>query len=158
MLASRFEGLPLVALEAMAMRRPVIGTRVCGIDEAVIDGQTGWLVAADDPAALADSIVGLLNDPESAERFGLAGRRRYEAAFTASRMIDGTRAAYADFFQRSNEASMNRPMTDATRSGLQPGWAARFPAAPMPAPRPVRAATVGSAPAATLSSERSRLA
>jgi glycosyltransferase involved in cell wall biosynthesis len=93
-LPSRFEGLPLVALEAMAVARPVVGTRVAGIDETVEDGVTGRLVPPEDPAALADAIVEILEDAATARRYGTAGRRRYEDVFTAARMVAETEAVY----------------------------------------------------------------
>jgi glycosyltransferase involved in cell wall biosynthesis len=93
-LASRFEGLPLVALEAMAMARPVVGTRVCGLDEAVADGLTGRLVEPGDPAGLAEAILSAVGDPVTASRYGRAGRARFEEAFTARRMVADTEATY----------------------------------------------------------------
>ncbi len=93
-LPSRFEGLPLVALEAMAVARPVVGSRVTGLDETVEDGVTGRLVAAGDASALAAAILELLADPEARARFGHAGRKRYEARFTARRMVAETDALF----------------------------------------------------------------
>lgn len=85
-LPSRYEGLPLVVLEAMAQGLPAIATRVCGNEEAVADGRTGLLVPPDDPAALAAAMIRLATAPAEAERMGLAGRARYRAEFTAARM------------------------------------------------------------------------
>jgi glycosyltransferase involved in cell wall biosynthesis len=99
-MASRFEGLPLVALEAMACERPIIGTRVCGLEETVEDGVTGRLVPPDDPAALSAAILGLIRDPILGLRFGRAGRLRYEARFSARRMVDETVAVYAELLDR----------------------------------------------------------
>jgi glycosyltransferase involved in cell wall biosynthesis len=93
-LASRFEGLPLVALEAMALGRPVVGTRVCGLEETVEDGVTGRLVAAEDAAALAAAMLDILERPAEGARFGFLGRRRYEARFRAQRMVAETDAVY----------------------------------------------------------------
>jgi glycosyltransferase involved in cell wall biosynthesis len=97
-LASRFEGLPLVGLESMAVGRPVLGTRVCGIDEIVTDGVTGRLVPPDDPGALEDALLELLADPILAARWGAAGRQRYEAAFTASRMTQDTGSVFEELW------------------------------------------------------------
>ena len=77
------EGLPTVAIEAMAEATPVIGTRHAGIVEAVVDGETGLLVPAGDPAALAAAIAALRDDPDRAAAMGRAGRRRVETAFDA---------------------------------------------------------------------------
>lgn len=73
---STYEGMPLVVLEAMAAGRPVVASRVSGIPEVVVDGETGWLVPAEDPPALADSLARLLADQAEGARRGAAGRAR----------------------------------------------------------------------------------
>jgi glycosyltransferase involved in cell wall biosynthesis len=74
-LPSHYEGSPLVNVEAMAVGKPVIATRVGGVAEVVIDGETGLLTAAGDPAGLADALCRLLENPGLAEKLGKAGRR-----------------------------------------------------------------------------------
>jgi glycosyltransferase involved in cell wall biosynthesis len=86
-LPSWIEGLPLVVLEAMAHAKPVIATPVGGTPELVVDGETGLLVPARDPAALATAISALAGDPDRARRLGLAGRERAEREFSESAMI-----------------------------------------------------------------------
>ena len=93
-LPSRFEGLPLAALEAMAAALPVVATRVGGTDEAVLDGVTGRLVPPGDPQALGAAIAASLSRPAEAARLGAAGRERFGGAFTASRMADETARLY----------------------------------------------------------------
>ncbi|MDP9373401.1 MAG: glycosyltransferase family 4 protein [Chloroflexota bacterium] len=100
-LPSLFEGLPLVALEAMAAGRPVIGTAVPGTSEAVLDGMTGRLVPPADPAALAAALLELLASPQTAARWGAAGRRRYQTCFTSTRMSQQTAAIYRKLLTRS---------------------------------------------------------
>ncbi len=76
-LPSFAEGLPVVAMEAMAAGRPVIGTLIAGIPELVIPGETGWLVPAGDVAALAGAIRGLAaTPPERLAAMGDAARAR----------------------------------------------------------------------------------
>lgn len=70
------EGFGIVYLEAGLMGKPVIGSRTGGVPDAVLDGKTGLLVPSDDPAALADAIVRLKNDPALAANLGVAGRLR----------------------------------------------------------------------------------
>ena len=76
-LPSFAEGLPVVIMEAMALRRPVITTFVAGIPELVRDGESGWLVPAGDAEALADAIVACLTAAAgNLVAMGDAGRRR----------------------------------------------------------------------------------
>lgn len=74
---STYEGMPLVVLEAMSRKLPVIASAVSGIPEVVIDGRTGWLVPPEDPAALAEAIETAVGTPGEAARRGLAGHRRW---------------------------------------------------------------------------------
>jgi glycosyltransferase involved in cell wall biosynthesis len=76
-LPSFAEGLPVVIMEAMALRRPVITTYVAGIPELVQDGTNGWLVPAGDVDALADAMVACLGAaPEALEQMGDAAHAR----------------------------------------------------------------------------------
>jgi len=70
----KFEGFGLVFLEASAAGLPVIGTTGSGIEEAIIDGETGLLIPQDNPAILADAILRLLTDPALRAQMGAAGR------------------------------------------------------------------------------------
>ncbi|HLN65169.1 MAG TPA: glycosyltransferase family 4 protein [Symbiobacteriaceae bacterium] len=95
-LASRSEGLGLVVVEAMAAGRPVVATRVGGVPEVVVDGETGLLVPPEDPGALAAAIRRLLRDPALAQRMGQAGRRRAGELFSDRRMAEQTAAMYEE--------------------------------------------------------------
>lgn len=76
-LPSFAEGLPVVIMEALALRRPVISTYIAGIPELVQPGINGWLVPAGDIAALADAMVACLEaSPSTLAGMGDAGRRR----------------------------------------------------------------------------------
>ena len=76
-LPSFAEGLPVVLMEAMSLRRPVVTTFVAGIPELVRDGETGWLIPAGDADALADALVACLAaDDHTLARMGDAGRER----------------------------------------------------------------------------------
>jgi glycosyltransferase involved in cell wall biosynthesis len=83
------EGMPNAVLEAMSAGRAVVASRVGGLPEIVVDGETGFLVAPGDARALADAILGLLADPERAARLGAAGAARARAGFS----IDAVRMA-----------------------------------------------------------------
>jgi glycosyltransferase involved in cell wall biosynthesis len=81
------EGMPNSVLEAMATALPVVATAVGGTPEVVADGETGLLVPAGDPAALAAALGAFLADPAKAAAFGQAGRARVEAHFAEARML-----------------------------------------------------------------------
>ena len=87
-LSSRREGLPIVALEALALERPVVATAVGGTPTAVIDGETGWLAPSEDPKALAAAIATCLADPDEASRRARAGRALVESRFSSVTMLD----------------------------------------------------------------------
>jgi len=95
-LPSWVEGLPLVVLEAMAQATPVVASRVGGIPELVVDGETGLLVPPRDVAALARALDSLLADPAHSRRLGEAGRRRAEERFALERMVDRVLEVYAE--------------------------------------------------------------
>ena len=93
-LPSWIEGLPLVLLEAMAHRRPVVATPVGGTPELVVDGETGVLVPPREPARLAQAIGGLLANPERARAMGEAAYRRVADRFSAQEMEQRVLAVY----------------------------------------------------------------
>jgi glycosyltransferase involved in cell wall biosynthesis len=93
-LPSWTEGLPLVALEAMAHARPVVATPVGGTPEVVEDGRTGILVPPRDPRTLAAAVDRLLADPELRRRMGAAGRQRVAERFSPESMTRRVLAIY----------------------------------------------------------------
>ncbi|SFB77701.1 Glycosyltransferase involved in cell wall bisynthesis [Tropicimonas isoalkanivorans] len=76
------EGLPVAILEAMASGIPVVATRHSGIPEAVIDGETGILVAEFDEVGMSIAINSMFDDPVRAAHLGIAGRRKASAEFS----------------------------------------------------------------------------
>jgi len=95
-LPSRDEVLPVTILEAMAFATPILTTRVGGIPEIIENGVNGVLVDAEDPIALRDQMVRLVQDPELGKRLGQAARQTYDtrltyATFTQQiiRLVDG---------------------------------------------------------------------
>jgi glycosyltransferase involved in cell wall biosynthesis len=93
-MSSITEGLGSALLDAMACRKPVVGTKAGGIPEAVVHGATGLLVPPRDDHALAEAIVKMLTDADLRARFGEAGRRRVEEQFSEERLVSGVLAAY----------------------------------------------------------------
>jgi glycosyltransferase involved in cell wall biosynthesis len=75
------DGLPNVILEAMAHGLPVVSTRLDGITEAIVDGDSGLLADQDDPEAVATHLGRLIEDAGLRERVGDAGRDRVAACF-----------------------------------------------------------------------------
>ena len=80
-LPSFAEGLPVVYMEALASRIPVVASRVAGVQELVEDGVTGFAVPPGDVATLIDRMIRLMDDPELARRMGEAGRKAVEQGF-----------------------------------------------------------------------------
>lgn len=78
---SRFEGFGLTAIEAMSYSIPVIASRVDGLMEVIEDQESGILVNPEDPSALADTIITLLQDPEQRRQLGQNGYKRVKATF-----------------------------------------------------------------------------
>jgi len=72
---SRFEGWPIVSIEAAAAGKAVIGTKIPGLSDAVKDGETGILVPSDDPDELANAMIYLLEHKEERKRMGENGRK-----------------------------------------------------------------------------------
>lgn len=85
-LPSKWEGLPMVILEAMAAGCPVVATDVGGNSTAVVNGVTGALVPPQDPAALADAVIRLLDSPELQKRYAENGKNRFRERFSAETM------------------------------------------------------------------------
>ena len=81
LLPSRFEGLPLVALQAAKMRRPIISSAVDGLPELVVDEESGLVLRDNNEADLAEAIMVLVHDPVRAVRMGQALGRRFEERF-----------------------------------------------------------------------------
>ncbi|TME98539.1 MAG: glycosyltransferase, partial [Chloroflexi bacterium] len=93
---SIWEGFGLVLLEAMAAGRPIVASRVATIPEVVVDGETGLLVPAGDPVALADALAQLAHDPAMARRLGEAGRERLRQHFSIEKMVGDTELLYRE--------------------------------------------------------------
>jgi glycosyltransferase involved in cell wall biosynthesis len=75
------EGFPLVLLQAMAAGLPIVASAIDGPSEMLADGESGLLVPAGDPAALADALAALLAEPARAARLGAAARAVVERDF-----------------------------------------------------------------------------
>lgn len=95
------ETLSMSIIEAMALGKPVVATRVGATHEAVVHGDTGILCKPRDPAELAQAIRALLISPETRRRMGEAGRQRAVNLFSAQRMADKTVGVYRELLASS---------------------------------------------------------
>jgi glycosyltransferase involved in cell wall biosynthesis len=93
---SRWEGLPSVALQAAAMGRPVVGTRVPGLSEVVAHNETGLLVEPENIEAIADATAFLLTHRHIAMQMGDSARSRMQNVFGWKRCVD----AYDELYQK----------------------------------------------------------
>ncbi len=87
-LSSWSEGVPTVALEAMASGKAVIGTDVDGVPEIVLESRTGLLVPPGEPDALAEAMLALLKDRDDCKNMGVNGRALVEANYDFPQIAD----------------------------------------------------------------------
>lgn len=92
---SRYEPFGIVFLEAMANGLPCVGTRACAMPEIIDDGRTGFVVSPGDVGALAERLLQLGEDGETAAAMGDAGRRRLLARFTWDHVAEAIVAGVA---------------------------------------------------------------
>ena len=100
-LSSKAEGFSNSILEYMAAGRPVVVTDVGGAREAVIEGETGFIVAAGDHENMAARIITLLREPERARAMGQRGRLNVEEKFSCEAQLERTAALYDLLLARS---------------------------------------------------------
>ncbi|MGD0575786.1 MAG: glycosyltransferase family 4 protein [Anaerolineales bacterium] len=93
-LTSNNEGTPLSLIEAMAAGLPVVATAVGGVPDVVTDQRNGFLVPADDSAALAETWRTILKDPERSKQIGEQARLDAVRRFGLERMLEQTRELY----------------------------------------------------------------
>jgi glycosyltransferase involved in cell wall biosynthesis len=96
-----------VIREAMAAGKPVIASRVGGVPECVVDGETGFLVAPGDNEAISRSILRLLENPSLRDQFGKAGRHRVETHFSIGQMICQYENLYQDLLEQTPFRSLH---------------------------------------------------
>jgi glycosyltransferase involved in cell wall biosynthesis len=96
---SHEEGFSNTVLEAMSAGKAVVATRVGGIPEAVIDGETGLLVPPHDPPALAEALLSLLRDPSRTEAMGTVGKRRVREHFSVGKMVASMELTYLELLE-----------------------------------------------------------
>ena len=105
LMPSRREGLPLVAIQAAQMARPVIAADVGGLPEVVAHGVTGLVVPPEDSGALAQAVGWVLENAEAAEEMGRAARTRASVLFSWDRYVNVADALYREIVGRNEAAS-----------------------------------------------------
>jgi glycosyltransferase involved in cell wall biosynthesis len=90
------EAFGLVVSEALACGKPVIGTKVGGIPDQILDGHNGFLVKPKDPKEIADKILWLLENPDAAKQMGLNGRKIVEERFDINKRIEKIISLYGE--------------------------------------------------------------
>lgn len=100
---SIYEPFGIINLEAMACQTPVIASKVGGIKEVVVDGETGILVPPDNPARLAEAIHRVTSDPDLAQKFKENGRKRVEEHFGWDKIAAKTKRLYEKVIEVFNE-------------------------------------------------------
>ncbi len=97
LLPSRWEGMPYALLEAMAAGRPVVASRVDGVREVLLEGETGFSCAVADVDDLARALRDLFAlDPEARAALGAAGRARVAERYTVDAMVERLSAVYGE--------------------------------------------------------------
>lgn len=107
-LSSRSEGFSNAILEYMAAARPVVATDVGGAREAIVHGDTGYLVPAGDHDQMAEHIISLLSDPENASSMGESGRRRVNEKFSSLKQLQNVESLYTELLTSSVPAWTSR--------------------------------------------------
>jgi glycosyltransferase involved in cell wall biosynthesis len=108
-LPSITQGLGSIMLEAMALGRPVVATRVGGVADFVVDGEHALLVEKANHVMLADKIEMLLDFPDKARQLSINGQALVRDKFTAQRMGEDTARLYADVLSLVHEAIDTAP-------------------------------------------------
>lgn len=94
---SLLEGFPMITLEAMAMAKPIVATKINGINEQITDNKEGILIPPRNPEALAEAVLRLIKDIELGSALGAAARMKVERCFPVEKMIRETEGVYLSF-------------------------------------------------------------
>jgi glycosyltransferase involved in cell wall biosynthesis len=116
--ASRREGLSIAILEGMASRLPLVATPVGEIPAVIRNGRTGVIVPVEDPEALAEAIIGLLQDSAQRERFGSAARQRVQDEYSAARMTADYLRVYEEALAAATKGGKRRVESSAAPRGM----------------------------------------
>lgn len=107
-LSSKAEGFSSSILEYMAAARPVVATAVGGAREAIVEDETGYIVASGDDEQMAAHIIKLLRDPQRARAMGEKGKQRVAEEFSTSRHLANTLALYSELLKQKSAAPITQ--------------------------------------------------
>jgi glycosyltransferase involved in cell wall biosynthesis len=107
-LASGYEGMPNVVMEAMAAGVPVVASDIPGCRDLVVPGKTGYLARVGDSAGIARHTMRIFDDAELARRLGDAARQRVAEEFSVERMIE----RYAELYRELLAQVRARPWSN----------------------------------------------
>jgi glycosyltransferase involved in cell wall biosynthesis len=107
-LSSNTEGLSLSICEAMALGKPVVATDVGGNQELVEDGRTGLLVPIGDAQGLAEAIIRLLQDPDTAWSMGQRGKEKIIAQLGLERYVNEYQSLYEETLSKKDRRRISR--------------------------------------------------
>ena len=110
-LSSMAEGFSNAILEYMAAARPVVATDVGGAREAIVEGETGYIVSSGNDAEMAERIIQLLREPERARTMGEQGRLRVIDEFSCERHLQNTLDLYDELLSQRSRAIDPRVQT-----------------------------------------------
>ena len=99
-LTSHNEANPVSILEAMSCELPVVATDVGSVGESVIEGETGHLIPPGDETALVERLTGLMTDPDRAQAWGAAGRRRVIEQSSLDVMVKGYEQLITEIYEQ----------------------------------------------------------
>jgi glycosyltransferase involved in cell wall biosynthesis len=110
------EGIPRVIMECAALGKAAVATNVSGNREAVLDGETGYLVPPRDPRSLAKAIEAFLKSPANSGKMGLAARRRAESMFDERNYFEKTDQFYRQLLRaKSIQTDTLKPTNNTKR-------------------------------------------
>lgn len=112
--------MPLALMEGMASGLPVVATRVGGVPELVMQGETGWLVDAGDFEGIAAQVGSLLLEPERQTRMGTSARRRAIERFSLSAWLGHTAELLAQLAVPRRAATLAGPPAAIEAAGAAP--------------------------------------
>ena len=109
------EGFSNSIIEYMAAARPVVATDIGGAREAVVEGETGYIVAQGDDAALASRIISLLTDADGARRMGERGLQVVKEKFSCAAQVERVESLYERLLTKKHAAPQTRLDADSAR-------------------------------------------